>query len=209
VSAIPRNPTGEPEQRGERREVIHFDVKAPLVAVAWHAPASGHPDASALDAASEILSGGRSSRLYRRLVYDGQQALAVQAGYDEMARAGVFEAFASVRPDARAARVEALLLEEIARLRDDLVSPAELEKAKRNLEVSLLGGLGTSHALAFHVAGDWVLLGRIRPLAERIEAIRGVGAEDVRRVARTWLRDDARSVVHVIPPPERAVEPTR
>jgi zinc protease len=209
ASGIPRNPTREPEQRGERREVIHFDVKAPLVAFAWHAPAAGHPDAAALDAASEILSGGRSSRLYRRLVYDGQQALAVQAGYDEMERAGVFEAFASVRPDARVARVEALLLDEIARLRDELVGPAELEKAKRNLEVSLLAGLGTSHALAFHVAGDFVLLGRIRPLAERLEAIRGVGAEDVRRVARTWLRDDARNVVHVIPPPSPAAEPAR
>jgi zinc protease len=209
VDAIPRNPTREPEQRGERREVIHFDVKAPLVAAAWHAPASGHPDAAALDAASEILSGGRSSRLYRRLVYEGQQALAVQTGYDEMQRAGVFEAFASVRPDARVARVEAELLEEIARLREDGVSPAELEKAKRNLEVSLLSGLGTSHALAFHVASDFVVLGRIRPLAERLEAIRGIGVEDVRRVARTWLRDDARSIVHVIPPPAAAAGSAR
>ena len=200
VSAIPRNPTREPEQRGERREVIHFDVKAPILAAAWHAPASGHPDSEALDAASEILSGGRSSRLYRRLVYEDQQALGVQTGYDEMERAGVFEAFASVRPDAKVARVESLLFEEIARLRDSLVSPAELEKAKRGLEVRLLAGLGTSHALAFHVASDFVLLGRVRPLAERLEAIRAVGADDVQRVARTWLRDDGRSIVQVIPP---------
>jgi zinc protease len=200
VPAIPRNPTHEPEQRGERREVVHFDVKAPLLAAAWHAPASGHPDAEALDAASEILSGGRSTRLYRRLVYEGQQALGVQTGYDEMRHAGVFEAFVSVRPDARIERVESLLLEEIARLRDGLASPAELETAKRGLEVRLLGGLGTSHALAFHVASDYVLLGRIRSLAERLEAIRRVGPEDVQRVARTYLRDDRRSIVHVIPP---------
>jgi zinc protease len=209
VGEIPRNPTREPEQRGERREVIHFDVKAPLVAAAWQAPGAGHPDAEALDAASEILSGGRSSRLYRRLVYDGQQALGVQTGYDEMERAGVFEAFASVRPDATVARVEALLLEEITRLRDGLVSPAELEKAKRSLEVRLLAGLGTSHALAFHVASDFVLLGRVRPLAERLEAIRAVGAGDVQRVARTWLRDDGRNLVHLVPPPSPAAGSAR
>jgi zinc protease len=200
VDPIPRNPTREPVQRGERREVVHFDVKAPILAAAWHAPASGHADAPALDAASEILSGGRSSRLYRRLVYDSQQALAVETGYAEMRAAGVFEAFASVRPDAEIERVEASLFEEIARLRDGLASPSEIEKAKRNLEVSLLGGLDTSHALAFHVASDFVLLGRIRPLAERLETIRAIRAEDVQRVVRTWLRDDGRSVVHVIPP---------
>jgi hypothetical protein len=106
-------------------------------------------------------------------------------------------------------RVESLLFEEIARLRDGLVSAAELEKAKRSLEVRLLAGLGTSHALAFHVASDFVLLGRVRPLAERLEAIRAVGADDVQRVARTWLRDDGRSIVQVVPPAEPAAESAR
>ena len=209
VAEVPRNPTREPEQRGERREVVHFDVKAPILAAAWHAPASGHADAPALDAASEILSGGRSSRLYRRLVYEGQQALAVQTGYDEMRSAGVFEAFASVRPDAKIEHVEASLLGEIARLRDGLASPSEIEKAKRNLEVSLLRGLDTSHSLAFHVASDFVLLGRIRPLAERLETIRAIRAEDVQRVAQTWLRDDGRSLVHLVPPPRTAAQVAR
>ncbi len=209
VAVIPRNPTREPEQRGERREVLHFDAKAPILAAAWHAPGVGHPDASALDAASEILSGGRSSRLYRRLVYADQQALGVQTGYDEMQQAGLFEAFVSVRPDAKIQRAEGLLLQEIARLRDGPPSPPELEKAKRGLEVSLLGGLGTSHALAFHVASDFVTLGRIRPLAERLEAIRKVSAEDVQRVARAYLRDDGRSIVYLVPPADGAAEAAR
>jgi zinc protease len=201
VASIPRNPTREPEQRGERRQVIHFDVRSPVLAGAWHAPASGHPDAEALDVASQILSGGRSSRLYRKLVYESQKALAAEGAYWELADAGLFYAFASVRPDARIEDVEKLFLAEIARLREKPVSPAELEKAKRQLEVSLVNGLRTNHALASRIARETLTFGRVRPLEERLAAIDRVTVEDVQRVARTYLIDERRSLVHVVSPP--------
>jgi predicted Zn-dependent peptidase len=198
---IPRNPTREPEQRGERRAVVGFpDLSGPLLAAAWHAPASGHPDAEALDVASEILSGGRSSRLYRRLVYEEAAALAAEGAYWELAASGVFYAFASARPGVPVARVEALLMGEIARLREEPVQERELEKAKRQLEVALVNGLETNHALAARIAQETALFGRVRPLAERLAAIQAVGANDVRRVARAYLSDRSRSVVHVVPP---------
>mgnify|MGYP000733016706 CR=1 FL=1 len=50
------------EQDGERRATVYFDVRSPLLAAAWHAPPTGHSDAEALDAMSQILSAGRSSR---------------------------------------------------------------------------------------------------------------------------------------------------
>jgi zinc protease len=201
ADSIPRNPTREPEQRGERRQIVHADVRSALLAGAWHAPATGHPDAEALDVASQILSGGRSSRLYRRLVYDAQKALAAEGAYWELNDAGVFYAFASVRPDAKVEEVERLFLAEIARLRDQPVSPAELEKAKRQLEVGLVNGLGTNHALASRIARETASFGRVRPLEERLAAIARVTAEDVQRVARTYLIDDKRSLVHVVKPP--------
>jgi zinc protease len=193
--SIPRDPTKEPEQRGERRAVVEL-------AAAWHAPASGHEDADALDVASEILSSGRSSRLYRGLVYESQVALAAQGAYYEMRDAGIFYAFVSVRPDASIDDAERLLLEEIARLRSEPVTEAELDKAKRGLEVGLLDGLDRSHALAMRIARETVTLGRIRSLEERLEAIRGVTVADVQRVALRYLRDDRRSVVRVVAPAE-------
>lgn len=197
----PRNPTEEPEQRGERRAVIHFDVRSPLLAGAWHAPPSGHPDGPALDVLSEILSSGRTSRLYRRLVYEEQAALFASGGYWELDRAGVFYAFSGVRPGESVERVEKLFFDEIDRMRDELVSEEELDKARRTIEVGLIDGLATSHSLASRIGQDWLTFGRIRPLDERLDDIRAVTAEDVRRVARTWLRPDTRSVVHVVPAP--------
>jgi len=200
--APPRNPTEEPPQRGERRAVVHVPVRAPLVGAAWHAPAAGHPDAYALDALGEILSAGRTSRLHRALVYDGQEAISAYGGYWEMERAGLFYAGAGVRPGVDPARVERSLLEQIERLRETPPSADELEKAKRGLEVALIRGLGTAHALASRNASDLLTYGRIRPLDERLEAIRALTAEDVRRVARAYLRPDGRSVVHVMPGPD-------
>jgi zinc protease len=200
-ASIPRNPTLEPEQRGERRSVVHFDLRGPVLAAAWHAPPAGHADAEALDVATQILSAGRSSRLYRRLVYEEQQALSAEGGYWELRDAGVFYAFAQVRPEARIERVEQLFFEEIQRLREHPVAEEELAKAKRQMEVGLVRGLATAHALASRIGRDTATFGRIRPLGERLEAIRAVTAEDVQRVARTYLVDQQRSVVHVVPPP--------
>jgi zinc protease len=197
---IPRNPTREPPQAGERRSVVHFDVRAPILAAGWHAPATGHPDGSALDVLSQILSDGRSSRLYRSLVHGAQQALSAEGGYWELNDAGVFLALASVRPDASIERVEELFFAEIERMKREPVAPEELEKAKRQIEVAFVNGQGTNHALASRIARDFATFGRIRPLSERLGEIEAVTAEDVQRVARAWLRRDQRSVIHVVPP---------
>jgi predicted Zn-dependent peptidase len=196
---VPRSPRVEPPQRGERRATVHFDVQSPILAAGWHAPAAGHADSEALDVASQILSAGRSSRLYRSLVYDAQQALYAQGGYWELRDAGVFYAFAGVRPGASIERVEKLFFREIQRIADDGVSEEEVQKAVFQLEVGLVNGLGTAHALASRIARDTVTFGRVRLLQERLDAIQAVTPEDVQRVVGTYLVEEQRSVVHVVP----------
>jgi zinc protease len=205
--SIPRSPTREPEQRGERRQIVHFDVRSPILAAAWHAPKAGHADAEALDVASLVLSGGRSSRLYRKLVYEQQQALGATGGYWELQEAGLFYAFASVRPDGDIETVEKLFMDQIARLRREPVGAAELAKAKRQIEVDLVSGMETANELAGRIAGEYVAFGRIRSIDERLNAYRAVTAEDVQRVARTYLTDDQRSVVQVVRPPRPEPKP--
>ena len=68
-----------------------------------------------------------------------------------------------------------------------------------------MNGLATSHALADRIGQDISTFGRIRPLDERLDRIRAVTAADVQRVAQTYLVDDHRNVVQIVPPPaERA-----
>ena len=202
ATKIPRNPTHEPEQRGERRSTVYFDLQSPILVAAWHAPPAGHPDSIPLDVASQILSAGRSSRLYRALVYEAQQALYARGAYWELKDAGLFYAVAAVRPDASIDRVEELFFREVDRIRKSGVSEKEVKKAKRQLEVDLVNGLGTAHALASRIASDTVTFGRIRSLQERLAEIQAVTAADVRRVVSNYLIDEKRSVVHVVPPPK-------
>jgi predicted Zn-dependent peptidase len=204
AETIPRNPTREPAQRGERRATVFFDVHSPLVVAAWHAPAAGHEDAAPLDVASEILSAGRSGRLYRRLVYDTQVAQYAQGQYWELQDAGLFYAIAGVRPGASIDAVEHQLFEEIDRIGKSGVSDQEVSKAKRQLEVALVSGLGTAHAVASRIGNDVVTFGRIRSLDERLAAIEAVTPDDVRRVARKYFVDDKRNVVRVVSPPGSA-----
>ncbi len=205
--AIPRNPTLEPAQQGERRAEVYFDLESPLFAAAWHAPATGHPDGMTLDIIGEILSSGRSSRLYRRLVYDEQQALSAAGGYWEMQSDGLFYAFAGVRPDASVDRVEELFLDEVRKLREQPVSEEELAKAKRQIEVALVSGQTTNHAIANRIGSDFLALGRIRPLEEELAQIEAITVEEVQRVAREYLVSKTRSVIRVVPEPEPAPDP--
>ena len=201
VANIPRSVTEEPVQQGERRADVLFDLRSPILAAAWHAPKTGSPDAEPLDVASLVLSGGRSSRLYRKLVYEEQQALGAQGAYWELQDAGLFYAFASVRPDGDIDEVERLFMAEIARLRDEPVGAAELAKVKRQIEVDLLSGMETANEMAARIAREYVSFGRIRSIDERLAAYAKVTAADVQRVAQTYFRDDKRTVVHVIAPP--------
>lgn len=205
ASSIPRNTTAVGLQRGERRAEIRFDVQSPILMAGWHAPATGHPDGEALDVASLILSGGRASRLYRSLVYEQEKALYAVGGYMELNRAGLFYAQAQARPGVSIEELERLFMAEIDAVAERGVSEEEVARAKTQMEVDLVDGLATSHALAARIGREMVAYGRVRPLEERIAAIRAVTAEDVRRVVGTYLRSDRRTVVHVIAPPSDAV----
>lgn len=196
---IPRSPTTVTPQRGERRADVLFDVKIPLLYAGWHAPPTGHTDGEALDLASQILSGGRSSRLYRSLVYQEEKALYAYGGYMEFADAGMFYAVAGARPGVPIEEVESLFMAEIANVARDGVTQEEVNRAKRQMEVSLVSGLATNHALASRIGREIVAFGRVRPLQERIEAIRAVTADDIQRVVRTYLQPESRTVIHVIP----------
>jgi zinc protease len=154
-----------------------------------------------------VLANGRTSRLYRALVFDRPLALAPQAFYWELHRAGVFVAGATLRPGTDVAKAEAALFAEIAELAERPPSAEELARAKRALEVAWIAGQGTSHALASRVAQDYVAYERIEPLEEKLAAIQRVTAQDVQRVVRQYLAPNKRNVVQVFPQAKAQAQP--
>ncbi|KLE34708.1 M16 family metallopeptidase [Aurantiacibacter luteus] len=167
------------------------NVPLPLVGTVWQLPEANHPDMPALSVLDAIMSRGQSSRLYAALVEPGLAVGTVQYAYGSE-EAGQFVQYAQIRPDAEAAPVAAVLAAQTARMRDELVTPAELAEAKNEIIAGTLRGRETARGRAFELGETLVTTGDPRDADRMLAAVAEVTAEDVRRVARTWLDPQAR-----------------
>ncbi len=203
---IPRGPTPpsvtvvEPEQQGERRFVIKREAQLPFVMVGHQAPNYESEDASALMILESILSHGKSSRLYRSLVYDQKIALAVGSGYELLqADPDLFYSYAMLTPGTKIPRVERALHHEVALIRSQPPSAREVQRAKNQVEASYIFGQDSIFRQAMllgqaeSVGAGWKQVDRF------LEGIRKVTPEDVQRVARRYLQRDRRTVGILIP----------
>lgn len=198
----------EPKQNGERRVTVKKEAQLPLVFVGYPVPNYASKDAPALELLSTILSEGRSSRLYRRLVYEQQIALNAGGDYSYFSTdPNLFWFFATGQPGQSPEALERALMREVEQLQSEPVSPAELERAKNQIEASFVFRQDSVYSRAsllarFELIGGWRLEKAFVP------AIRAVTAEDLRRVARTYFPDERRNVGVLIPvPPPPAPRP--
>jgi zinc protease len=189
----------EPNQWGERRVEVQREAQLPYLVMAYHVPNWENPDAFALELLSVLLSQGRSSRLYQKLVYKDRLALAADADYDlDTVDPSIFMLSGQPLPGKTAAQIERSLENEIKKLQGELVDPKELDKAKNQL---------TS---AFYMSMDslfyrGMVLGKLATVAhwdlvkDYVPKIQQVTAEDIRRVARQFLVPDNRTLGVLIP----------
>lgn len=191
--ALPTHDVKEPPRAGARTATYYVpNVPLPAVALNWLLPPYANEDAAALLVLDDILSVGASSRLYRSLVYDQQIAVEAGSSIDLQQQAGTLTAYALMSEGETVQEGEAALLAEIAKLRDRLVTPAELDEAKRELVTGTLrsreGVLGRAQELGYSL-----ILGNDPTAADRqLADIQAVTAEDVQRVARAYLGADKR-----------------
>ncbi len=202
---IPRGPEPpkvravEPEQGGERRLVLKKEAELPFVLVGYHVPDLKHPDNFALEVLAYILSGGKSARIYKSLVYEKQLALFAGGGYDrENIDPNLFTLYASVMPGKAAEEVERALEEEIERLKQEPVPARELEKAKNQVEAGFLLGQDSIFNLARQLE-EYEIVAGWRTWEAYLPGIRAVKAEDLQRVAKAYLTPDNRTVGVLIP----------
>jgi zinc protease len=203
--AIPRGPEPpkvravEPEQHGERRLVLKKEAELPFVFMGYHVPDLKHPDNFALEVLAYILSGGKSARIYKSLVYEKQLALFAGGGYDrESIDPNLFSFYARVMPGKTAEEIERALTAEIERLKSDIVPDRELEKAKNQIEAGFLLGQDSVFNLARQLA-EYEIVAGWRTWEAYLPGIRAVKAEDLQRVAKIYLTPDNQTVAVLIP----------
>ncbi|HWQ88141.1 pitrilysin family protein [Brevundimonas sp.] len=168
------------------------NVPLPAVGVLYPGIAANHPDNAALDVLQGIMSRGESSRLYQSLVYGRQLASNVGFGPNSMEEDGSIAVTATVARGKSMTELEAALDAELARVRDEPVTAAELAEAKTEIVAGELRQRETASGRAFILGQAIVSENDPRAPDARLAAIQAVTAADVQRVARTYLNDQSR-----------------
>ena len=198
-SAPPPVETIEPKQLGERRVKI-VDQAQPIILIAYHRPEANHPDDAVFDAITDILASGRTSRLHRRLVRDEKISVYVSAfsGYPGYKYPHIFLLYSYPAQGRTNAENEGAILEELEKIKTELVTEAELKKVKTFAKAGLIRSLGSNSGLAKQLCNYEFVMGDWRELFRSLEHIEKVTAEDVRRVANQYFVDSNRSVAEIV-----------
>jgi len=191
--------TKEPEQRGERRFTIEGQSQ-PFLLMGYHTVSQTHPDFQALQLVGSIISSGRTSRLYKRLVEDEQLALNVQAfnGYPGTKYETMFLTFAIPNRDVSVDTLETAILEEIQKVKNGELTQQELDRARTNARANLVrsldsnSGLAQAFAIAEGQRGDW------RKVFTDLGDLNNVTLEDLQRVANTYFTKDNLTVGSIV-----------
>src|SRR5262245_42327429 len=188
-----------------KRIAMEAKVQQPQLYVSYPTPAAFAPGDRELDLVGIVLGSGKSSRLYKRLVYDMKIAQSVTAGQQSQLLASSFEITATPMPGHTLDEVLAVIDEEIAGLLAKPVDAAELEKAKNQLESDTVRSLESLLARAERLQQYNHLLGDPGFVTEDLRRYRAVDAGAIQRIAQQFLKKDARVVVTIDPNPEAPI----
>jgi predicted Zn-dependent peptidase len=202
--------TAEPPQNSERRVVLH-EASQPVYLEGYHRPDYRSQDDAVYDAIADLMSNGRTSRLYRALVRDKKIA-SDSAGFTGLPGnkyPHLFAFYAFPLPGHKPEEMADAIHSEIERLKNEDISDQELKMIKTRAKANLLRGLDSNEGLALQLAiyqsryGDW------RELFRSVDRINQVSKADIRRVAKETFVPTNRTVgvIETIAPKQPAASP--
>jgi len=191
--------TQEPEPLGEKRLLVHLEA-APRLILGYPRCQANHPDYPLFRLLDALLTHGRNSRLYQRLIR-GQMAVSVETGIWEMKRyPGLFTITAVAGSDTPLPRLEAAIIEELEKLKETPVSDEELAMARSALTGQLLQQLYHPESMAVVLAESEDLFGSPLAFNDYLDALSRATPADIQRLARLWLKAKHRTVAWLVPP---------
>ncbi len=201
-------PSGKPVQPQERtipvlneekRMTIEDRVQLPRLFMAWISPASLTPGDAELDLLSSVLAGGKNSRLYKKLVYDLQIAQDVSAYQQSQRIISEFVVVATARSGHTLAELESAIQEEIAKVKSEPPTTRELDRARNQYEASFLNRLESINGKADLLNNYFYSTGNPDYFNEDLARYYAVDPQDVSTIANTYLKDNGRVVLSVVP----------
>ena len=180
---------------GPHRAELELELSTERGIYGWHALKGVDADHAALQVLDEVLTGGESSRLYKRLVIEDELATSCGGWLPSWYYAGLYEFGVHMRPGHSFSEAEVAIEEVLREVKEHGISERELLKAKNSLEVNFWRQMSDTGNRATAIGDMAVTCGDLTPFFERIDALRSVSAEDVLQVARKVLVDERLSCV--------------
>lgn len=198
--APPSPDVAEPEQHGERRKTLEDQfAQVARVDIAFKVPAGNSPDIYALDLLSDILGSGQSSRMYQGLVKEKELAVQVLAGLRPQRGTSLAQLVAFARPGKEVSDLEKAMEAEVARLRNELVSEAELARVKMKAKTSHYANIRGSLSRARELSENAVFYNDPGLINSEQQSYAKVTREDIQRVAKKYLGEENRTVIITLP----------
>ena len=196
---VPRDIPQEPPQTKERRVRLEENWPLPVVVVAYHITFDGNPDSYPLHIASKVLSDGESSRIYRKLVYETQLALAAFGGGNIIEDPNLFFAVAIVQPGQKPEDAVNALIGELDRLRTQPISQDELQQAKNQWTRDYILSRESNKEKASQLGHAVVIHNDVKTADGEFDIFMNTTAADVQRVAQTYFKPENRLVLTIMP----------
>jgi predicted Zn-dependent peptidase len=189
----------EPAQTGGKRINLLRGAELPAVLIGYKSAGASSPDIHALHLLATLLGRGQSSRLYRRLVHEKSIVPEIYVGVDELIDPGLFTIYAQMQGEHSVEEAESEIRKVVDDVIDHGVSEQEVQKARNTALTEYVDQLKTHVGIAGRMGYYEVVYGDYRKAFEVLGRYGEVTAEDIRRVAGTYLREDRQTVVVLIP----------
>jgi zinc protease len=207
TTAAPRIAAPPVRLEGVVKEGLTDQVQLPRLYLTWHSPALYAPGDAELDVLASILSGGKNSRLYKRLVYDMEVAQSVSAFQSSNMLDSLFYIVVTARPSTDPPaqvleRLKGIVDEELEKLREAPPTDRELDRVLNQTEAAFYGRMervGGFGGKADQLNGYLVQVGNPDYFNEDLARYRALGVNDVQAAVRRWLPADRRLELTVVP----------
>lgn len=191
--------TVEPPQIAEKQVVLR-DAAQPFYAEMYHRPSNRHPDNEVYSAIDDVLSNGRTSRLYRSLVRDKKIATFAFSisSFPGSKYPSLWGSLGVTAKDHDNEEIQAALREELERLKTEPVSEGEMERFRTRATANQIRSLSSNIGIARQFAISHTLLGDWRESFRRLDRIQKVTPEDIQRVAQKTFVPSNRTVGMIV-----------
>jgi zinc protease len=169
------------------------------VVVAYHVTKDGNPDSYPLHIAAKVLSDGQTSRIYKKLVYEKQMAVAAFGNANLIEDPNLFYAVAIVQPGHTTQEVAETLIAELDRLKTEPITAHELQRAKNQFARDYILGRESNQQKAGQLSHAVVIHSDVKTADAEFDIFQNMTAAEVQRVARTYFRPENRMVLTLNP----------